>query len=328
MDIILTVLGFAVLILSGDLLVRGAVNLGLRLGVPVLLISLTVVAFGTSAPELLIAIRAALEGAPGIALGNVIGSNIANILLVLGVPAVISQIATAECDSRKTYVFMLGATVICIALAYMGPFGIWHGVVLLALLGAMLGESYLSAQRHRANGANGAAAAGGGIECAPCDDLEVLEVMDESMPWWRIGLYILVGLVGLPLGSDMLLDGALGLARALGISETVIGLTLIAVGTSLPELATTVMAAIRRHGDVVLGNVIGSNMFNLLGIMGVASFFGPLEVPASILSFDLWVMLGTSLLILPFVFWHLNLNRAWGVALCSGYALYVVLLLG
>ncbi len=316
MDIVFTVTGLVILLLAGDTLVRGAVNLGLRLGIPALIVSLTVVAFGTSAPELLIAIKAALDNAPGIAIGNVVGSNTANILMVLGIPAMIAGIDTAKCDSRKTYSFMLGASVIFIALCFMGPLYYLHGVILLALLAAMLTESFLSAQKHRKDGA-----------CDPCDDLEDVEGADSSMPGWKIAVFLLLGLIGLPLGAELLVDGALGLARHYGVSEAVIGLTIVAIGTSLPELATTVMAALRRHGDVALGNVIGSNMFNLLGIMGVASFFGPLAIPEGILAFDLWVMLGSSILIVPFVFWNMNINRIWGAALAVAYLIYLVALL-
>lgn len=316
MDIVFAATGLIVLLLAGDALVRGAVNLGLRLGIPVLIVSLTVVAFGTSAPELLIAVQAVIKGLPGIAVGNVVGSNTANILMVMGFPALLFGINASQCDSRKTYGFMLGATVIFIALAFLGPLFFWHGVILLALLGAMLTESFLSAQKHRREG-NGAS----------CDDLEELEEADPAMPLWKILVYLLLGVIGLPLGAQLLIDGALGIARQLGVSEAVIGLTLVAIGTSLPELATTLAAAMRRHGDVVLGNAIGSNMFNLLGIMGVASFFGPVDVPQEFLRFDLWVMLGASLVILPFVFGRFNINRIWGGVLSVLYILYLVVLL-
>ena len=317
MDIVFAATGLVVLLLAGDALVRGAVNLGLRLGVPVLIVSLTVVAFGTSAPELLIAVQAVMKDLPGIAVGNVVGSNIANILMVMGFPALLFGINSSQCDSRKTYGFMLGATVIFIALAFLGPLFFWHGVILLALLGAMLTESFLSAQKHRREG--------NGASCG--DDLEELEEADPAMSLWKIVLYLVLGVVGLPLGAQLLIDGALGIARQLGVSEAVIGLTLVAIGTSLPELATTLAAAMRRHGDVVLGNAIGSNMFNILGIMGVASFFGPVDIPAEFLRFDLWVMLAASLVILPFVFGKLNINRIWGGVLSLLYIIYMVVLL-
>jgi len=318
MDIILTVTGLVILLLAGDALVRGAVNLGLRLGVPALIVSLTVVAFGTSAPELLIAIRAIIEGAPGIAFGNVVGSNTANILMVLGVPALLAGLNTASCDSRRNYFTMLGATVAFIALCWLGPLHYAHGVILLAMLGAMLADSFLSARRHR-RGVKASA-------CETCDE-EDLEVADNSMSGWKIGLYLVLGIIGLPLGADLLVDGALGLARHLGVSETVIGLTLIAIGTSLPELATTVVAALRKHGDVALGNAIGSNMFNILAIMGISSFFGPLSVPQGILNFDIWVMLASSLAILPFVVFRRNITRVWGGVLSVVYLIYMVVLL-
>jgi len=317
MNIVFAGLGLVILLLAGDVLVRGAVNLGLRLGIPALIVSLTIVAFGTSAPELLIAIRAAVEGYPGIAIGNVVGSNTANVLMVLGIPAMIAGINSASCDSRKTYVFMLIATVAFITLAFLGPLHYWHGIILLALLAVMLGDSYMTARKHR----------NGGAVCEPAVDLDAIEEVDTNMPGWKIGLFIGLGLIGLPLGADLLVDGAVGVARHFGIDEATIGLTLVAIGTSLPELATTIVAALRKHGDVAMGNVIGSNMFNLLAIMGVASFFGPLAVPQAILHLDLWVMLGSSLVIIPFVFGRQNITRLWGVALTAAYIGYLVFLL-
>ncbi|MCA8868188.1 MAG: calcium/sodium antiporter [Rhodobacteraceae bacterium] len=317
MDILFAVTGLVVLLLAGDALVRGAVNLGLRLGIPALLVSLTVVAFGTSAPELLVAIKAMLDNAPGIAVGNVVGSNIANVLLVLGVPALMAGIDSARCDSRKTYSFMLATTVIFIALCFSGPLYYWQGVILLALLAAMLAETVLTAQKHRKNG-----------EKLPEEHAEVLEGADPSMPYWKVVMFLVLGLVGLSLGADLLVDGAVGIAREFGLSEAVIGLTLVAIGTSLPELATTVMAALRRHADVALGNVIGSNIFNILAIMGVTSFFGPVEIDQDFLSFDLWVMLAAALVIAPFVFGKYNITRLWGGILSALYLLYILMLLG
>lgn len=316
MSIVFTATGLIILLLAGDSLVRGAVNLGLRLGIPALIVSLTIVAMGTSAPELLIAVKAALRGSPGLAIGNVVGSNVANILLVLGVPAVIFGINSSKCDSRKTYSFMLAASVIFIVLSYFGPLTKWHGIILLVLLAAMLIEAFISARKHRKNGA-----------CGPEGNLEDLEGADPGMRGWKIALLITLGLIGLPLGAHLLIDGALGIARYFGLSETVIGLTLVAIGTSLPELATTIVAAARKHGDVAIGNAIGSNMYNLLGIMGITSFFGPLAIPEAILSFDLWVMLGAALMITPFVFGRQNISRIWGVILSVCYLWYMVVLL-
>jgi hypothetical protein len=164
-------------------------------------------------------------------------------------------------------------------------------------------------------------------EAANDADIGDLEGADPNMPWWRIIMFLLLGLIGLPLGADMLVDSAVVIATRFGVSETVIGLTLIAVGTSLPELATTVMAALRKQADVALGNVIGSNMFNLLAIMGIASFVGPIPVDPAFLRFDLWVMLGASVLLLPFVFMRQDITRVWGAALTLLYACYILVVL-
>ncbi|MYM56194.1 calcium/sodium antiporter [Thalassovita mangrovi] len=313
MEWIYASLGLVILLLAGDALVKGAVNLSLRVGIPALIVSLTIVAFGTSAPELLISITAAMEGVPGIALGNVVGSNTANILMVLGIPALLARMHTSECDSRESYMLMIGATVLFIALCFFGVFTWISGLVLLAALAGVLFHSFHKARLHMAMGEE--------------DELEEPEGADPDMPWWKIALYIVLGLVGLPLGADLLLDSAVTIARMFNISETVIGLTLVAVGTSLPELATTVMAALRRQADVALGNVIGSNVFNLLAIIGIASMVSPIPVDPAFLRFDLWVMLGASLLLIPFVFLKTDITRAWGVVLSVAYGGYILLVL-
>ena len=318
MDWVYAGLGLVILLLAGDALVKGAVNLSLRLGVPALIVSLTIVAFGTSAPELLIAIQAIHDGAPGLALGNVVGSNTANVLLVLGLPALIATFHTSECDTRKNYLFMMFATLLFIAMCFLGPITWIHGVVLLAALGFVLSDSFLEARSHRRESK---------IACAAAEDLEEIEGADLDMPWWQIGVFMVLGLIGLPLGANLLVEGAVNIATDYGVSDTVIGLTLVAVGTSLPELATTVMAAIRRQADVALGNVIGSNMFNLLAIIGIASFVGDIPVAEGILRFDLWVMLASSALLIPFVFLKQNITKGWGVVLSAAYAAYIVVIL-
>ena len=311
MEWLFAVLGLVILLLAGDLMVRGAVNLSLRVGIPALIVSLTIVAFGTSAPELLISVKAIIDNAPGLALGNVIGSNTANILLVLGVPALISRLHTSVCDTRKSYVMMLLVSAGFIALAFLGPITWIHGLIFLVVLAVILGDQARDALNHRNSKAD--------------DDTDI-EGVDPNMPWWKIGVFLALGLIGLPLGADILVDASLVIAKNFGVSDAVIGLTLVALGTSLPELATTVMAAIRRQADVALGNVIGSNLFNLLAILGVASMFGDIPVSSEFLSFDLWVMLGASLLLMPFVFVKgLDLTRRWGVVLSSLYVVYIVM---
>ena len=313
---LLSGLGLVILLLAGDALVKGAVNLSLRIGIPALIVSLTIVAFGTSAPELLISVNAVLDDKPGLALGNVIGSNTANILLVLGIPALLATMHTSECNSRKTFLQMIAASVLFIGLAFTGEFNHITGLILLASLFAMLTFAFLDAKAHRK--AERAAAA---------EEEEEVEGADPDMPWWQIFVFLVLGLVGLPLGADLLVDNATIIAREFGISDTVIGLTLVAVGTSLPELATTVMAALRRQADVALGNVIGSNMFNLLAIIGVASMVAPIPVDPEFLRFDLWVMLGASILLIPFVFLRRDITRAWGMVLTLLYVVYLLIVL-
>lgn len=317
---LMAALGLVILLFAGDALVKGAVNLALRVGIPALIVSLTIVAFGTSAPELLISVKAALDNVPGIAMGNVVGSNTANILLVLGVPAMIAVMHTAEHDTRKSFVVMIAASVLFIALAFRGVFDWIAGLVLLGSLALALGDMFRDTRKHKA----AAALVADGIDDR--DDLDELEGADPDMPWWKIIVFLVLGLAGLPLGADILVDSATVIARTFGISETVIGLTLVAVGTSMPELATTVMAAIRRQADVALGNVIGSNLFNLLAIIGIASFVAPIPVDQQFLTFDLWVMLAASLLLIPFVFLRQNIGRIWGVILIVLYVAYVAMM--
>ncbi|MEM9426852.1 MAG: calcium/sodium antiporter [Pseudomonadota bacterium] len=307
------VLGLVILLLAGDLLVRGAVNVALRMGIPALIVSLTIVAFGTSAPELLISVDAVLEGVPGLAYGNVVGSNIANILLVLGVPAMLSRLHTSGFDTRKSYMTMIGVTLIFIGLCFTAPLTWWHGLLLLGLLAFILLDQAREALRHKK------------AAKAAEDDEEDVEGADPGMAGWKIGAFLVLGLIGLPLGADIFVDSAVEIAEMFGVSDTVIGLTLVALGTSLPELATTVMAAIRRQADVALGNVIGSNMFNILAILGVTAIVGPIPVDNPFQSFDLWAMLAASLIIAPFVFnKKLDLTRRWGLLLSALYILYIV----
>lgn len=309
-DLLKILAGLGLLVVAGDLLVKGAVNLALRLGIPALIVGLTVVAFGTSAPEMMVSVAAVLDHNPGIALGNVVGSNTANILLVLGIPAIISMIRTDATDTRESYFIMLGASVLFILVCFMGPIRWPHAALLLATLAVILFRQGRQALAHRASRSE-----------------EEIEGVDVHMSLTKVALFIAIGLVGLPFGADFLVDGASSIARAAGIPDTVIGLTLVAIGTSLPELATSVTAAVKGRADVALGNVIGSNIFNLLGIIGVAGFFGQLDVPGPMLRLDLWVMLGATLLIAPFILHRWPFTRLVGVGFTLIYATYVVVLM-
>ena len=301
-------LGLIVLLVAGDLLVRGAVNFSLKIKIPAFIVSLTVVALGTSAPELLVAIRAILDNSPGIALGNVVGSNIANVFLVLGIPALIAGINTRECNTRKNYVFMMIATVIFLSLAFIGNFSLPQGILFLILLALFLlitARDTLKMQNKTSN-------------------LEV-ENADPTLVSWKIILFLSLGFIGLPIGADILVKNASLIAKSYGLSDEVIGLTLVALGTSLPELATTLMAALRKQAEVALGNVIGSNIFNLFAIVGITTMFGDIPIAPSFFNFDFWIMFGAGIVLFPFVYMRVNINRLWGAFLTLTYAAYLYL---
>ncbi len=309
-------IGLVILIAAGDCLVKGAVNLSLRVGISPLIVSLTIVAFGTSAPEFLIAINSTLNGSSGIAIGNVVGSNTANILLVLGFPALLTSLDTSKCEAKPIYYFMIVASIVFIALAFTGGFGIWQAAALLFMLAIFLLKNLKDANVYRS----------GGTDAHELSARE-LQGKDVLIADWRIAAFLVLGIVGLPLGADILVDSASSIARSFGISDAVIGLTLIAIGTSLPELSTTIMSAFRNQADVALGNVIGSNIFNLLGIIGVTAMIDYVAVTPNFLEFDLWVMLAASTLLVPFVLFGWRITRLWGFALTSGYMVYVYLVL-
>lgn len=313
-DILAIAFGLLALVLAGDALVRGAEALSLRLGIPALIVGLTVVAFGTSAPEMMVSVVAVIDGAPALALGNVVGSNIANILLVLGLPALLVGIRTDESDYRKDYTFMLGTAVLFIALALAGPIRWPQALLLLAVLVAMTASQVRAALTFRAR--------------VPVPGEEDIELVGSpaTMSAARMAVLLAAGLVGLPFGAHYLVEGATGIARTIGLSEAVIGLTLVAVGTSLPELATSVAAALKGRADVALGNVIGSSIFNVLAILGVSGLVGPLSMPPEMLRFDVWVMLAVALVLGPFVFRRLPITRGVGLALVAAYVVYVVAL--
>lgn len=304
--------GLVLLVVFGDVLVRGAVDLSYRLGIPPLIVGLTVVAFGTSAPELVVSVKAALDGLPGIAIGNVVGSNIANILLVLGLPALISA---TRCDhhalDRNTYI-VLGTSVLFTVLCFLTPMTFWDGALLFGLLIAFL---WLSARRAMSSRTDGS--------LVPIDD----DVEPLAGPVWVSVGALLLGLVGLPVAAHLTVDGAASVARVWGVSDAVIGLTVVAIGTSLPELATTVIAAFRQHGALALGNVLGSNLFNMLAIIGITAMVTPIEIPAEILRLDIWVMLAATVILVPFVVWQVPIGRIAGIAFLAAYVVYIGYLL-
>jgi cation:H+ antiporter len=281
-----------------------------RLKVSPLLSGLIIVGFGTSAPELVVSINAAMEGQPDIAIGNVVGSNIGNILLVLGLCAVITPLAVKPLVLRRDAVTVVAASLLFLMLAKGSLLGPIDGVIFLVSLITYLGWTIWSERSPTAPTA----------ELHQAEAVEI-SVSSKSVLWTAtavgIGLTLLIG------GSQVLLIGAIGIAEYFKVPETVIGLTLVAVGTSLPELSISVIAAFRRHADVAVGNILGSNIFNLLGILGVSALLQPLPINARILQFDQWVMLGTSLLLLLFLYTQRRLGRVEGAVLLLGYVMYV-----
>lgn len=306
--------GIALLLFCGDLLVRGAVALAVRLNIPAIVIGLTIVAFGTSAPELVVSLRAALAGAPGLAVGNVVGSNICNILLVLGLPALI---CATDCNQPlviRNTLYVLGASLLFIGLCYYSPIGFWDGLVLFGLMVAYLVESGRRAARRP------------DPEAVIGD--ETIELIDgvSGLPNQRFGIIgcLAAGLIGLPLGAQLTVSAATGIAMNFAVDEAVIGLTIVALGTSLPELATTLAAALRGHAGLAIGNALGSNLFNLLAILGLTAMVRPLPVPDFILNVDMWVMLAAALVITPFVLWRKPITRGPGMAFVAMYIAYIV----
>ncbi|WP_342587663.1 calcium/sodium antiporter [Cohaesibacter celericrescens] len=304
--------GLILLLIAGDLMVRGAIALATRLGIPPLIIGLTIVSFGTSAPELIISLKAAFEGAGGISIGNVVGSNITNVLLVLGLPALIRVTQCNESGTRSSTVFMLAVSVIFTALCWQGLLDLTSGIILLALLAFFLSWTVWTSRKQKGE---------------PCDliDDDMLEEAPSSLG--LAILFIVIGFVGLPLGGHLTIEGATSIARNWGVSDTAIGLTVVALGTSLPELVTTLVAAIRNQSAVAIGNVVGSNIFNILAIMGLTATIIPIPVPTEVIHFDLWVMLATSAILLPVALLHMPLTRVKGVAMLAAYVAYITYVL-
>jgi cation:H+ antiporter len=310
-------LGLILLIAGGDLLVRGAVRIAERLKLSPMLIGLTVVGMGTSMPELAASLQASLAGAPGIAIGNIVGSNIANTLLILGAAALVAPIAV----ERPTLWRDGGVGVVAVVLLLAA--GLTVGLsrmVGIAFLVAMIAYIYNAYRQERQETGHGAA----------YDRAVAMEGVDPGMiphsrPTGSLFVAIALFVVGLALivgGGMVLVDAAITIAAELGVSDAVIGLTIVAVGTSFPELVTSAVAAYRRQGDIALGNVLGSNIYNVLFIGGITGTVAPTEIPASILAFDLWLLIAASLLMMLFAFSGGRLSRREGFALVASYGAY------
>ncbi len=302
--------GIVLLTLGGEGLIRGAVAGAKRLGVSPLFTGLVIVGFGTSSPELVVSIQAAINQQPDIAIGNVVGSNIGNILLILGLCALICPLTVQPQALKRDGMVMLLAAVLFILLALNGSLARLDALLLLLGLTVYLGWAYWSESRHNAPAAAVHTAEAEAVTQLPMSTLMIVVALVG-------GLALLIG------GSQLLLYRAVGVAQAMGVSEAVIGLTIVAVGTSLPELAVSIIAALRRHADVAVGNILGSNIFNIMGILGVSAFLQPLALVERMASFDQWVMLGASMILMVFLYTGLRLSRGEGALLLLGYAAYL-----
>lgn len=319
MDYLYIAAGLVLLFLGGEALVRGAVVLARRLGLSALLIGLTVVAFGTSSPELVVSVDAALSGSSDIALGNIVGSNIANILVILAVAALIAPITNWQPAIRRDALVMVGVSALLLVLVQAGEMGFAMGLgLILALLGYVVVTYQLERRQMLAAAANEP-------HTVHEQETEDREDVPLSMP---LAILAVIGGLGLLMGgAHLLVEGAISIARAIGLSEAVIGLTIVAVGTSLPELAASAVAAFRRHPDVAIGNVVGSNIFNILGILGITAMVKPISVSEGFRTFDVPVMLGVAIVLAALLFMAKTIGRVTALLLIAGYGMFVIILL-
>lgn len=318
MNILLIIVGILILVAGGELLVRGAVNVALRFHISTLVVGMTVVSFGTSAPELLVSLEAMYTGHPGIAIGNVVGSNIANIALVLGLTAIIFPIDVSRNSYRIDWPVLMLSTLLVYAFMwfnvdyeiggdYLTSINWVNGLVMLTIL---VGFSYFLIWKSR--------------KATKADHAEmdmVPEIPKTSLV--KDVVFIVIGSIGLSVGAHFLVEGTVGLASVLGISDYIISVTIVAFGTSLPELMTSVVAAFKKHADLSVGNLIGSNIFNILGILGITSLFKTIPISEVVLKSDMIWVLGVSLVIFPMMVTRKRISKAEGFVLFLTYCAYV-----
>jgi cation:H+ antiporter len=296
--------GFAILLYSGDCLVRGALAAALKSRVSPLLVGIVIVGFGTSIPEFLISFGSAMDGAPGLAHGNIVGSNIANILLVIALPAIIFPVVTRAPRMQATALVMLAATGAWIGLTQQIGLTPMVGAGFLAVLAVYVLLAWMIARRDTSS-----------------DTPE--ETKLQRMRGWRMVTLILIGLVGLPLGAQLLIDGGLSVAASYGLPQETVGLTLLAIGSSLPELGAGIAAAYRKESDVALGNILGSNIFNILGVGGAVALLGPEQLSPQFASYSHWVMGGAAVLVTLVILMHRKIGWFTGLIFLALYGAYI-----
>ena len=305
------IVGFLLLIFSGDFLVKGAVSIALKLRLSTLVIGMTIVSFGTSAPELLVSIKAALGGHPDISIGSVVGSNISNIALILGITALVFPITVSKATLRIDWPMMMLSTLLFVVVVMDGELSAWEGILFIVFLISFIVWLIRNSRK-------------GSAVPAAVDEVNEEE---KNLPLWKgVGL-VGLGAVGLVLGADLMLKGAVEIARYYDVSERIIGLTIVAFGTSLPELITSCVAAFRKEADISIGNLIGSNIFNILAILGITSIIHPISVSSSIINSDNYILLGITFLVFPLMYFGRKLTRGKGFLLFFVYTTYLIYLI-
>ncbi len=305
------IVGFLLLIFSGDFLVKGAVSIALKLRLSTLVIGMTIVSFGTSAPELLVSIKAALGGHPDISIGSVVGSNISNIALILGITALVFPITVSKATLRIDWPMMMLSTLLFVVVVMDGELSAWEGILFIVFLISFIVWLIRNSRK-------------GSAVPAAVDEVNKEE---KNLPLWKgVGL-VGLGAVGLVLGADLMLKGAVEIARYYDVSERIIGLTIVAFGTSLPELITSCVAAFRKEADISIGNLIGSNIFNILAILGITSIIHPISVSSSIINSDNYILLGITFLVFPLMYFGKKLTRGKGFLLFFVYTTYLIYLI-
>lgn len=313
-DILYILGGFIGLLIGGNLLVQGAVALARQLGISPMIIGLTLVGFGTSMPELVTSVQAALAGSPGIAIGNIVGSNIANILLILGASALIMPMLVHAPALRRDGTVLMAVSIICMAMLLWGQIDRIMAFVIIAILFAYVLFTIASEKRNN-------------TAAVEVYEGEAAAIKDTSGSTLHNAVVLIGGLLITIISARFLVSGAISIAQTYGVPDTVIGLTIIAVGTSLPELVTSVIAARKGQGDVAFGSVIGSNIFNVLGILGVTALVTPIAVPPQFVAIDIWVMLAATVLLLIFARTGWRIGRREGGIMFALYLVYTGYLL-
>lgn len=308
MDYISLIIGLVILVISGDFLVKGGIQLASYLKIPKLIVGLTVVSIGTSAPELFVSLDAALHGSPDLSIGNVVGSNIANIGLILGITTLLLPITVTRESSQINLPIMIGLSALLFYISTDYKLSTGNGILLTSLL---VGYILFLIYRNKRN-----------------KNKDLDEIEKSQMHWGIAVLYIIASSIGLYYGADLLVNSAQNIALSFGVSERIIGLTVLAFGTSVPELATSLIATFKKQADISVGNIIGSNIFNIVCVLGFTSLIKPINVNPNILGFDMLFMLGISVLLLltmlPFSVGRIR--RVEGALLLSFYIAYIGLL--